>query len=490
MAKCRVTGSVSLERVDDVPWTMTHVTLLIGSTGVGKSNFLECLHSDDKSLGIAGNSLESVTQDITCYKVHNVRVGLNHNALYILDCPGFQDNQLSEMAVVKKLQVWCRTQRAILPISRIGSVLYLHRITDKRLSGTQRQTLHLISALLGTAHDRSSSFLSVWIGVVTTMWDTLWREDQLRSAEERFEQLRNEHLQINFGALAGQPLRFHNTHESAIHVLVEFFDTIAQSAHKTLIAPNLFASPLHRNRGRKMREAPFALNVWASLEERMSATRQRLTDLDELLRDEATVSNPELVRIYEEDRRRAEALLGAFEREKEEFLGATDMVVVRAGILQRLKDINFGGAAGQPFQFHNTHESAIHIVDQYFGMMMQNTRKTFITPNLYTSPLHQNQGKKMREAPFALNIYASLEERIVAIKQTLRDLDALLQDEATISNPELLQIYLEDKQKAEPLLAAFEVEKDEFLGPPELPNLPVVRSSIKERLKNALFRNR
>lgn len=67
---------------------------------------MECL-AGHRDMNISGDSLESVTQEITTYKLTNViHEELITDNIYLIDCPGTSDNELSELAIVKALQTW------------------------------------------------------------------------------------------------------------------------------------------------------------------------------------------------------------------------------------------------------------------------------------------------------------------------------------------------------------------------------------------------
>ncbi|KAF9031616.1 hypothetical protein BJ165DRAFT_1518724 [Panaeolus papilionaceus] len=185
-SQLRIDGPISAEVVENGTKLSGTFILLFGSTGVGKSNFMECL-AGHRDMNISGDSLESVTQEITTYKLTNViHEELITDNIYLIDCPGTSDNELSELAIVKALQTWV-SDRATSP----QVVLYFHRITDKRLPGSQRRTINLLKSLVG-----DPGKFSAWIGVVTTMWDMLL-DHQVSGAEEKLVQLRRDHIGVS-----------------------------------------------------------------------------------------------------------------------------------------------------------------------------------------------------------------------------------------------------------------------------------------------------
>ncbi|PPR00175.1 hypothetical protein CVT24_005087 [Panaeolus cyanescens] len=274
--------------------------MLLGLTGAGKSNFIERLHSDSNpnsnssststsALGISGNSLESVTQTPALYKLNNVvysshphsnsnsslRSSLRaavpfvprQRSIYIIDCPGFADTQLSEHRVVRMLQDWIEVN---IRGFALNTILYFHRITDNRLSGSKRATVELMRALVGEPGGM------IWTGVVTTRWDTLWTDKQKKSAEERFGELKEGCLKRAFGrTAAGDTFRFDNTQQSALHIL----DNVYRRHSK--FPMGMLISPVWTYTNKEYRNSPFAGLVYRGMGERMEGVRKRLRVVDE-----------------------------------------------------------------------------------------------------------------------------------------------------------------------------------------------------------------
>ncbi|KAF9030632.1 hypothetical protein BJ165DRAFT_1519842 [Panaeolus papilionaceus] len=66
----------------------------------------------------------------------------------------------------------------------IYALLYLVPITDLRLSGTRRRVMNTFQTMVGDmgAHR---------VTVVTTMWNTIHRDEAKEKADARYEELRN-----------------------------------------------------------------------------------------------------------------------------------------------------------------------------------------------------------------------------------------------------------------------------------------------------------
>ncbi|KAF9050592.1 hypothetical protein BJ165DRAFT_1458863 [Panaeolus papilionaceus] len=178
---------------------------LLGATGAGKSTFVESC-AEIKTLSISKNSLESVTQKITAYRLINVQSWVGE-AIYLVDTPGFLDHNVSEMKIVKQVQDWLRKNH--LPF--FHRVIYLDRITDIRMSCSKKRTMNMIKSLTGWKSARS-------ITILTTQWDQLWNEEQNEKAEARLKHLNDDHWK-DYTSEGTRLVKFRNTQASALQAL-------------------------------------------------------------------------------------------------------------------------------------------------------------------------------------------------------------------------------------------------------------------------------
>ncbi|PPR04937.1 hypothetical protein CVT24_007317 [Panaeolus cyanescens] len=230
------TGDISIQRCrDEIPSESVKI-LLLGAIGSGKSSFIEALAGKGHQLGISGGTLESVTQNVEAFKVVNMHVEWDatiQSSLYIVDTPGFSDTKISELEIVNKLEEW-RKQNGY-----ISYVFYFCRITDTRLPGSGRRLMKII---------RSLDVLPRCMTVVTTMWDTICREEALKRAETRFGYLQDaiwkDRIDLGTGIV-----KFNNTQSSAVEVLmgVSYSWLVALSLHNdSPLAPLILAELLER----------------------------------------------------------------------------------------------------------------------------------------------------------------------------------------------------------------------------------------------------
>ncbi|CZR65995.1 uncharacterized protein PAC_15895 [Phialocephala subalpina] len=132
--------------------------MLMGITGSGKSTFIASL-TDEKSR--VGKSLESCTKICEAIEYQ----GDNHyDTIFLIDTPGFDDTSRSETEILREiagaLQVLTN-----LRVDLYG-IIYLHRITDPRVSGAAMKSLRVLEKICGDEAYRN-------VFLVTTMWNRL-----------------------------------------------------------------------------------------------------------------------------------------------------------------------------------------------------------------------------------------------------------------------------------------------------------------------------
>ncbi|KAI3579190.1 hypothetical protein IWW34DRAFT_621660 [Fusarium oxysporum f. sp. albedinis] len=176
------------------------------------------------------------TQHVTAYQCKSS----DASDIYLLDTPGFDDTNRSDTEVLKEIAL-CLTKTYEDNI-KLSGILYLHRITDRRMGGSAKKNLMMFRKLCG-----EESLMNVIL--VTTMW-----EDEYAAIGERREQeliatggfwgaLVEEGAQIN---------RHNNTRSSAMPLL----RTIAKSDRVTISIQKEMVTEL-----RVMKEMPEALEM-------------------------------------------------------------------------------------------------------------------------------------------------------------------------------------------------------------------------------------
>ncbi|PPQ80930.1 hypothetical protein CVT24_013091 [Panaeolus cyanescens] len=147
--------------------------ILTGETGSGKSAFIESL-CPHRKLSISSNELDTVTQSIKAYRI--VNVFWNRRTVVIVDTPGFLGESVSDW------QVATQVQEFIQSIQKLEAL----RLFKMLVGGA--------SASMGNTMVSAASKVTI----ITTMWDTLARKDQIDAANIRHEHLRENEFQVSF----------------------------------------------------------------------------------------------------------------------------------------------------------------------------------------------------------------------------------------------------------------------------------------------------
>ncbi|KAI6010120.1 P-loop containing nucleoside triphosphate hydrolase protein [Pisolithus marmoratus] len=196
----------------------------MGPTGSGKSNFINKLTSSREES--RANGLKSCTQDIREFIVN-----LDGGKRYVfVDTPGFDDTYKSDREILRTIADWLEEKyRGHI---KLTGVIYTHRISDNRMSGSVCKNLDLFGQLCG---DDAAQC----VRLVTTMWDNQKPENT------QIWQKRASQLEQNFWkpliSLGARHERFNNTQKSAWNIvngLVQARTSLAQGQSVSASAGN------------------------------------------------------------------------------------------------------------------------------------------------------------------------------------------------------------------------------------------------------------
>ncbi|KAG9091370.1 hypothetical protein FS749_016592 [Ceratobasidium sp. UAMH 11750] len=128
--------------------------VVFGSTGVGKSTFVNDASRADLTIG---HGLASSTKEVQTSPVFQ----LNGRSVQLFDTPGFDDTSLTDTEILKRiadfLEGMYNTGR------KITACLYFHRITDNRMTGASVRSFELFTKICGLSNMRN-------VIIVTNMW--------------------------------------------------------------------------------------------------------------------------------------------------------------------------------------------------------------------------------------------------------------------------------------------------------------------------------
>ncbi|KDR82126.1 hypothetical protein GALMADRAFT_90708 [Galerina marginata CBS 339.88] len=175
------------------------VIALMGPTGSGKSNIIDKLTGAIGDGELAGRGLKSYTT-----KPNALRINGHHiygDQIVLLDTPGFDDTTRTDIQILEMISEWL--VNAYKEKVTLAGIVYLHRITDNRMSGAPHRNLRLFGKLCGEKAAAN-------VVLVTTMWDKVkgdvgkMREDDL--TEHYWNKMIENHARSD---------RFYNTSDSA-----------------------------------------------------------------------------------------------------------------------------------------------------------------------------------------------------------------------------------------------------------------------------------
>ncbi|KAL2691414.1 hypothetical protein Neosp_001799 [[Neocosmospora] mangrovei] len=166
-------GELRIKNDDD--FTNEGLILLLGVTGSGKTYFLNKLkrHSVKE-----GHGLRSETTQCNPVQIFLDEEG--NRSITVVDTPGFDDTSRPEGEILAEIVGFLATQHALgVPLR---GVLYLHKITDIRMTGSSLTYLNLFRSLVG--EDALENVV-----LVTSMWNRLRDEDRSQGLQREQELL-------------------------------------------------------------------------------------------------------------------------------------------------------------------------------------------------------------------------------------------------------------------------------------------------------------
>jgi hypothetical protein len=213
-------------------------------------------------------------------KAYNVTLSGIHFTL--VDTPGFDDSRGSDQNIMKKILSWL--DRSYRQGTRLNGLLYLHRITNPRMSGTALSNLRMFRSLCGPNNFRNVVLATTfWSEIDSTLGNA--REQALRTKDDYWAQML---------AKDAKMIRLEDSKASNIKVLLD----------------------IAANNGKVVVEAQKEMLAGKSMAE-TAAARQVCEDIERLKAEKAIELAAERRRLQAQIDRRAREARQEIKRERE-----------------------------------------------------------------------------------------------------------------------------------------------------------------------------
>ncbi|KAH7084617.1 P-loop containing nucleoside triphosphate hydrolase protein [Paraphoma chrysanthemicola] len=179
--------------------------LVMGLTGAGKSTFISQFTEQEVEVG---HALHSCTTDAMGYVVE----GQLGQKICLIDTPGFDDTNTDDAKVFRGIASFVCTFCDGQPLT-IGGIIYVHRITDMRMSGAAIKSLRLFEKMCGEDCYKD-------VTVMTTMWSMLRSKEAVDSALLRQDQLcQRPEFFGNLSSGGAKFVKYEESRESALKIV-------------------------------------------------------------------------------------------------------------------------------------------------------------------------------------------------------------------------------------------------------------------------------
>ncbi|KAG8756676.1 hypothetical protein FRC14_002832 [Serendipita sp. 396] len=176
------------------------IIIVMGPTGVGKTTFINCI-SNRGGRGV-GHNIESCTSEVSLINVGHTVHG---RKVVLVDTPGFDDTYTSDIEILTKIASFL--VKVFKKNLKLDKILYLHRITDQRMTGSLLKNLKLFVSLCGIQSMPT-------VTIVTTMWK---RVEELEGETRELEL--KQKMWFDMIEKGCDVKRFDGTYQSALDIL-------------------------------------------------------------------------------------------------------------------------------------------------------------------------------------------------------------------------------------------------------------------------------
>jgi len=181
------------------------IIAVMGPTGSGKSSFIDKATEGEGHGAAIGHKLESCTQKVGVVKYRCQ----GHNIVFV-DTPGFDDTYKTDFEILDLIAEWL--QKTYKCDIKLAGILYLHAITNNRMTGTLRKNLKMFKQLCGA--DALSNVI-----LVTTMWRDA-SEDRALERQKELESI----FWKDMVTKGSKVFRYDDNYDSAWSILDHFLE--------------------------------------------------------------------------------------------------------------------------------------------------------------------------------------------------------------------------------------------------------------------------
>ncbi|KAF6825006.1 hypothetical protein CPLU01_10543 [Colletotrichum plurivorum] len=251
----------------------------MGVTGSGKSSLISHLTNEEIKIG---QSLNSETHMVQPYAFRTPSGAKG----YLIDTPGFDDTDIDDAKVLNGIAKWLA--RIYGQGRLLQGILYLHKITDNRMTGTAMNNLRMLRKLCGRDALRN-------VLLVTTMWEGVdimvgnTRENELQSTPKYWGDMIDKH--------GSKAVRHLNNRQSALRLL----ELLLPNHEETLTIQEEMAD------GRMIIDTTAGQNLKAHLERRATRAERKIVKLSQELEEARAERDPEAqseIKAEQEQRQR------------------------------------------------------------------------------------------------------------------------------------------------------------------------------------------
>ncbi|KAI5779793.1 P-loop containing nucleoside triphosphate hydrolase protein [Geopyxis carbonaria] len=161
------------------------IIAVMGVTGTGKSSLIQSLTGRDTGVG---TKLKSETSEVQAYQME-----LDGRTIELLDTPGFDDTEKDDTETLQTILTWLKLSDR--KSTYLSGIIYLHRITDDRFTGSMVTNFQMMMELCG-----DKSFKNVML--VSSRWENVPPNEMENKKRQERDELKGKYwkLMISGGA--------------------------------------------------------------------------------------------------------------------------------------------------------------------------------------------------------------------------------------------------------------------------------------------------